>query len=283
MATPLKAWAQRFAFVLLIGAAFGLMMLTKADTLVVERARVAVNDAVAPILDAVAEPVSTVNDVIQGARGVARLQQTNTNLRAEIERLSHWQQVAREVEAENASLRALLNFTPEPGKRFVAARVIGDQGSAFTRAVLVNAGSADGVAKGQAAVSGDGLVGRVAEVGHRSARILLITDINSRIPVVVGPRRDRAVLAGDNSLEGSLLYLASDTTVRVGDQVTTSGQGGVLPVGLSVGVVSAIDEKGVRVRSMVDWAHLEFLRIVDYEMPGLLAPLRDPGAAADSR
>jgi rod shape-determining protein MreC len=242
-----------------------------------------VNDAVAPILDAVAEPVSTVNDVIQGARGVARLQQTNTNLRAEIERLSHWQQVAREVEAENASLRALLNFTPEPGKRFVAARVIGDQGSAFTRAVLVNAGSADGVAKGQAAVSGDGLVGRVAEVGHRSARILLITDINSRIPVVVGPRRDRAVLAGDNSLEGSLLYLASDTTVRVGDQVTTSGQGGVLPVGLSVGVVSAIDEKGVRVRSMVDWAHLEFLRIVDYEMPGLLAPLRDPGAAADSR
>ncbi len=283
MATPLKAWAQRFAFVLLIGAAFGLMMLTKADTLVVERARVAVNDAVAPILDAVAEPVSTVNHVIQGARGVARLQQTNTNLRAEIERLSHWQQVAREVEAENASLRALLNFTPEPGKRFVAARVIGDQGSAFTRAVLVNAGSADGVAKGQAAVSGDGLVGRVAEVGHRSARILLITDINSRIPVVVGPRRDRAVLAGDNSLEGSLLYLASDTTVRVGDQVTTSGQGGVLPVGLSVGVVSAIDEKGVRVRSMVDWAHLEFLRIVDYEMPGLLAPLRDPGAAADSR
>jgi rod shape-determining protein MreC len=283
LATPLKAWAQRFAFVLLIGAAFGLMMLTKADTLVVERARVAVNDAVAPILDAVAEPVSTVNDVIQGARGVARLQQTNTNLRAEIERLSHWQQVAREVEAENASLRALLNFTPEPGKRFVAARVIGDQGSAFTRAVLVNAGSADGVAKGQAAVSGDGLVGRVAEVGHRSARILLITDINSRIPVVVGPRRDRAVLAGDNSLEGSLLYLASDTTVRVGDQVTTSGQGGVLPVGLSVGVVSAIDEKGVRVRSMVDWAHLEFLRIVDYEMPGLLAPLRDPGAAADSR
>jgi rod shape-determining protein MreC len=283
LATPLKAWAQRFAFVLLIGAAFGLMMLTKADTLVVERARVAVNDAVAPILDAVAEPVSTVSDVIQGARGVARLQQTNNNLRAEIERLSHWQQVAREVEAENASLRALLNFTPEPGKRFVAARVIGDQGSAFTRAVLVNAGSSDGLAKGQAAVSGDDLVGRVAEVGHRSARILLITDINSRIPVVVGPRRDRAVLAGDNSLEGSLLYLASDTTVRVGDRVTTSGQGGVLPAGLSVGVVSAIDDKGVRVRSMVDWAHLEFLRIVDYEMPGLLAPLRDPGTAADSR
>jgi len=161
--------------------------------------------------------------------------------------------------------------------------VIGDQGGVFTRALLVNAGANDGLARGQAALSNEGLVGRVAEVGGRSARILLVTDINSRIPVVVGPRRDRAVLAGDNSLQASLVYLAADSAVRVGDPVTTSGYGGVLPAGLPVGVVSEVTEKAVRVRPLAEWAHLEFLRIVDYDLPGLLAPLQESGALARAR
>ena len=120
----------------------------------------------------------------------------NTGLRQRNERLAHWQTVARQLEAENQAMRKMLDMAPEAGIGFVTARVIGDQGGAFVRSVLVNAGTSQGAARGQAAVTGEGLAGRVAEAGGRSARVLLITDMNSRIPILVGGARDRAVLAG---------------------------------------------------------------------------------------
>lgn len=272
LATPFKAWAQRFALLALVGAAFALMLLGKTDTLLVERARTAVTDAVAPILDAASKPVATVNDVFEQARELAALHEQNAALRARNERLMHWQTVARTLEAENAALRDMLHLVPDPSRRFVTARVIGDQGGAFVRSVLVNAGEQDGVERGQAALSGEGLAGRVAHVGTRSARVLLVTDMNSRIPVLVGGLRHRAVLAGDNTRQPSLLYIGPRVKIGVGDRVVTSGHGGVLPPGLPVGVVAEIGEAAIRIQPFVDWHHLEFLRIVDHEMPGLLLP-----------
>lgn len=270
LATPLKAWSQRFAFLLLIGAAFGLMLLGKADTLLVERARMQLADAVAPLLEAVSQPVSTVNDTVADMRDLARLRELNAMLRAENERLLDWRRDAIALEAQNAALTDLLRLAPDVEHRYVTARVVGDQGSAFVRSVLVSVGSASGVAKGQAALTGVGLAGRVAEVGERIARVLLITDINSRIPVQVGPGREKAVLAGDNSPRPGLLYLLPDSTVKVGDRVVTSGHGGLFPAGLPVGEVVEVQENSVRVRPYVDWDHLDYLRLVAYDLPGLI-------------
>ena len=272
LASPLRAWAQRFALLALIGAAFALMLLGRTDGALVDRARILVTDAVAPILDAVARPVSTLHDVVAQAQELAALREINGDLRARNERLMHWQAAALRLEAENAALRNLLQMVPDPRRRFVTARVIGDQGGAFVRSVLVNAGTRDGIERGQAALSGNGLAGRIAQVGERSARVLLVTDMNSRIPVLVGPSRHRAVLAGDNSKQPSLLYLGPRVEVQPGDQVITSGHGGVIPPGLPVGMVAASGETGVRVEPLVDWHHMEFLRLVDFEMPGLVLP-----------
>ena len=86
--------------------------------------------------------------------------------------------------AENAELRDLTNLVPDPAASCISAQVIADLGGAFCANVLVDAGARDGVQRGQAAMTGDGLVGRVAEVGERTARILLLTDLNSHIPVI---------------------------------------------------------------------------------------------------
>lgn len=270
LATPLRAWAQRFALFLLVGATFGVMMLGKADTVLIERARVAVTDAVAPILDAASRPVSSVNDALENARELVHVREENARLRQQLAELNHWQQDARTLQSENMVLRRLLNLAPEAGRSSLTARVIGDQSGVFRRAVLINAGLGDGVRKGQPALTGDGLAGRVAEVGEHSARILLITDLNSRIPVFVGDARDRAILAGDNSGLAGLQYLAPGVHPPVGARVITSGQGGVFPPGLPVGVVAASGEQGIKVQPHVDWQHLEFLRLIDYELPGLL-------------
>ncbi len=281
--TPIKAWAQRFAFLFLVVAAFALMLLGKADTVLVERARTAVTDAVAPLLELVARPVGTLGDMIDSIEAMTDLRAENEALTRENDRLRNWQTVARRLEAENAALRELTKMTPDSGLRFVTARVIGDPGGAFARSVLVNAGARDGVEKGQAAITSVGLAGRVTQVGVRSSRILLLTDINSRIPVLVGAGRDRAILAGDNTNQPKLLYLAPSTEVNPGDHVVTSGHGGVFPPGLPVGVVTQASETAKRVQPFVDWAHMEFLRLAEFELPGTLLPAEEAKARGAAR
>ena len=248
------------------------MLLGKADTVLVERARSAITDAVAPVLELVARPVASLSAVIESVGELADLRAQNAALTRENERLRNWQVVAQRLEAENEALRQTTYMVPDSGLRFVTARVIGDPGGAFARSVLVNAGARDGVEKGQAAITSDGLAGRVAQVGVRSARVLLLTDINSRIPVLVGTGRERAILAGDNTKQPRLRYLLPSAVIQPGDHVVTSGHGGVFPPGLPVGVVTQASESSIRVQPFVDWAHMEILRLADYELPRTLLP-----------
>lgn len=279
VATPIRAWIHRFAFLLLVASSFGLMLLGKADSLLIERARTVVVDAVAPIFDMASRPIASFNNLVASLNELADLRAENAALRRENERLRTWQSVAHRLEAENTALRELTHMVADPALRFVTARVIGDPGGAFARSVLINAGARDGAAKGQAALTAEGLAGRVTEVGARSARVLLVTDINSRIPVFVGPNRERAVLAGDNSAQPRLLYLSPSAEIPRAAQVVTSGHGGVFPAGLPVGVVASTDDAGLHVQPYVDWDHMEYLRLADYGLPALL--LSDPLSRSD--
>jgi rod shape-determining protein MreC len=273
IASPLRAWVQRFPYFLLITASVGLILLGKADTILIERARSALTDASAPLLELLARPAAAIATLVDDVREIGTLRSDNIRLKAEQQQLLQWQEIARQLETENQLLRKQLKVAPDPGLRYVTARVIGDYGGAFFRSVLVAAGEREGVRKGQVALTAEGLVGRVLETGTRSARLLLLTDINSRVPVVIERTRDRAVLAGDNSNLPRLLYLAPDASPRVGDRVVTSGSGGVFIPGLPVGLVSGLVGGAIVVQPFVDWDRLDYVRLVDYEFPRmLLAP-----------
>lgn len=270
LAQPIKTLAQRFAYLGLVGMAFALMMLGKVDTVLVERARTHVTDAVAPILDAMSRPVASVNRLVSDIREIANLRDENQRLREETARLLQWQTVARRLEAENKMLQGLLNFVPGPEASFISARVIADTGGAFIHSLVLNAGTRDGVRKGQAGVTGGGLVGRIAGVGSRSSRLLLLTDLNSRIPVLIEPSRTQAILAGDNSDKPRLIHLPQGTTVTPGDRIVTSGHGGAFPPGLPVGVVASVSDGGIAVKPFVERDRLEFVRLVDYGLEGII-------------
>ena len=282
LSTPVKAWLQRFTLFALLAAGLGLMMMDSSDLVSISAMRRAVSDATAPILDMLSRPAETVNQAIETVQGVFDVQGENIRLREENASLRQWETVARRLDAENQGLRALLKFAPDPRASFISARIIGDNGGAFVRSVLINAGADLGVRRDQAAMTGEGLVGRVVEVGQRAARILLITDINSRIPVLVERTRDQAILAGDNTSSPQLIYLPPRAEVKPGDRIVTSGYGGVFPPGLPVGmVVSAADNGAVRIQPLVVWNRLEFVRLIDYENAGLtsLSPApAHPGA-----
>jgi len=275
IASPMRALSQRFGLPLLLIATATTIALGQMDARVVERARVFVMDTTTPVLEVLSEPVYAIERATESFRELAELRQINESLKLENERLTAWHHRARRLEAENLRLRSLLALVPDAGARYVSARVIGDPGGAFARSLLVAAGRADGIAEGHVALSGEGVAGRVADVGERAARVMLITDLNSQIPVSIGLSGERAVMAGDNSAEPRLLYLQPGHHVSAGDRVVTSGHGGLFPPDLPIGVVAQVSEEAVRVRPYVDWRDLEYLRLVDYELPGLIAPLID--------
>ncbi len=272
VAQPVRSFWSRFAFALLLAGAFTLMLLGKADVLLVERFRTSVADALAPVLEVLSRPAASVADTVAAARRLRDLRAENERLRLDNDRLERWQHVARRLEAENKALRAVTNFVPEPSVAFITARVIADAGGAFVRSAMINAGSDQGVRRGHAALTGDGLAGGVVEVGNRHARILLITDLNSQIPVVVERTRDPGVLAGDNTRLPRLVYLPQNAQVLPGDRIVTSGHGGVFPAGLPIGVVTAIDDGSIKVMPYVDWNRLEYVRLLDYGLNGVVKP-----------
>jgi len=264
IAAPVKALVHRFLFVLLVTASALLIMVARVDPVLVDQIRTRVVDAFAPILGAFAAPAATV------ARGMEALEQAwnvyeeNQRLREQNARLLPWQQAALRLEAENRSLRSLLNVRTDPSINFITARVVAEPGGAFVRTMLVMAGRRDGVRPGQAVISGMGLVGRVVGVGEWSSRILLITDLNARVPVMLERAQVRAILGGDNTDMPRLVHLSADVHVSVGDRVVTSGTGGLFPPGLPVGVVSSVHERTVRVRPLAELGSLEHVKILDF-------------------
>ncbi|MFD1380186.1 rod shape-determining protein MreC [Fodinicurvata halophila] len=141
IATPLKAWAQRFSFLLVVGMTFALMLMGSTDNRLIETLRSQVVDMTTPVLQTLSQPVHSVEQMVENVREIAELRQINADLRAENERLMAWHHRAQQLEAENTALRDMLNLVPEPDTRFVTARVVGDSGGAFVRSVLIAAGS----------------------------------------------------------------------------------------------------------------------------------------------
>ena len=268
--TMVRALLHRFAFALLAIAAFILMIAGRNEGTAVERTRALVLDVMAPAFEMLSHPASAVSNGVSYFRELGNIRQENERLKAENERLSHWHTVATKLSSENAVLHQQLNFVPEPDPAFITARVIGDVASGFGQSLLLGAGARDGVRKGQAVMSGEYLVGYIAQVADHVSRLLLLTDINAHLPVVVDSTHTRAVLSGDNRDMPRLDYLTGNANIQVGDLVVTSASGAAFPPGLTIGTIAGATDGVYRVAPAVRRDQLEFVAIVDYGLGGVL-------------
>lgn len=275
LAAPLKVLAHRIGLIALLALATGLVVLGKVDAVIVERGRALIIDMVTPVLEVVAQPIASVKSVMVTVDGWVHIREENLALHQENERLRAWQSAARRLAAENRAYRDMLRVRPDPTSRFVTARVIAEGGGPFVRTLVIDAGSLLGVAPGQVAITGAGVVGRVIAAGQHSARLLALTDLNSRLPAVIEGGRARAIVEGDNSAMPRLSYLAPGVKAQAGDRLVTSGSGGLFPAGLPIGAVEIID--GVpRIRPWVRFDKLDFVRIVAYDPIAATAPIPEP-------
>jgi rod shape-determining protein MreC len=256
----------------LIAASFGLMLLGKADAVLADRARVAFADALAPIYAVLAAPLGSLRAGIADTVDLWNMRGNNAELRTENEQLRHWQSVALALDAENRRLKAELHWIPDPAPSYVTARVVADAGGVYAKAVLLAVGPNHGIKRGEIALDERGLVGRITEVGARSARVLLITDLNSRIPVVLEGSGARAILVGNNGPRPRLLYCPEGSPPREGDHVVTGAETGIFPANLPVGIVHYTSSHVPEVEPAALLDRLEIVRIFDYGLNGIVAP-----------
>ncbi|MXU64647.1 rod shape-determining protein MreC [Oceanomicrobium pacificus] len=251
----------------------GTFLIWRIDSPRVERFRMAMVDRAVPLLDWTLSPLSFAAGIVSDFQSYARVYEQNQELRRELQRMRDWQEVAIQLEQKNARLRALNNVRLSPRLSYVTGEVLTDSGSPFHQSALINIGLQDEISDGMAAMDDLGLVGRISGIGQRSARIVFITDINSRVPVLVQPSGQRGIVSGDNSGLPVLEFLEEASAVQAGDRVITSGDGGVFPSDLLVGQVLRAADGRLLVRPAADFRRLEYLRVLrTVEQPRIEGP-----------
>ena len=212
------------------------------------------------------QPISAIQEGLERLAGVSDIYVENQALRDENDRLRQWREAARRLVRENEKLRFIVNVPKREIPTAATGRVVGIGGGAFERSIVINVGSGDGVRLRLPVVNETGVVGRVVGVGQWSSRVLLVSDLNSRIPVRVERTGHLGVSEGRNSDLMQLAYLPQGATVREGDRLLTSGHGGIFPPDLQVGRVVSVDETGIKAEPFALLQSLDYLKVMDYRV-----------------
>lgn len=261
---PGKQWFYRASVVMMAIFAMTLMVMSKTGNPAVGRLRSQITDIAVPLLGIASSPMDAIHGAGSWIGEIMRLREENVALKNENIELMKWQAQAKAMESENNALHALLHVVPTHKNSYITARIVSDLGGPYVHSALINGGSEIGIKKDEAAISDSGLLGRVVDVGSSSARILLLNDINSRVPVVTESSHEKSILVGNNSDTPMLSYITGDSKVKVGERVVTSGDGGIFPEGIPVGVVSSVSKTSVRVQPYVDATRVQYVSVVDY-------------------
>lgn len=264
------AYIKRFAVTFLVIASFALMLLGKADTIIVEKLQIIANEAATPIMLILSEPAIKLAKILDNLKELGRIRKENAKLRLENQRLKKWQETSRILEHENKMLSALLDYEHAPSGKYYSARIIAEKGGAFARSAIAYMGKTNKAKKGMTVVTENGLVGRIDMTGGLSARVLLITDISSKIPVIAEDSRTKAILAGNNTEFPQLISVLDNAKIAEGERIVTSDITGTFPQGIPVGIVVSSDDSMIKVQPFVDFTRLEYIKIIDFNQSGIL-------------
>lgn len=265
----LRYYSQRYALVLVILSAVGVFAFAQHQQQAISALRMHVLEATLPVANVLSAPLDTAARVQQNFAAWSGAVAQNEKLQQENMQLRAWQQEALRLQAENVRLRGMLQAPAAPRLPALTAPVVGDAGGSFQQALLALAGINDAVDVDAVALGPTAVIGRVVEVGNRTARILLLTDINSRVPVRFESTAEQAIAAGNGSALLEVKYLPADAMPVVGERVVTSGHGGVFPAGLPVGVVVRTGNapQDVAIQPLENARRLAWVRLLDYRNP----------------
>lgn len=263
----MKGLGQRFTAFFFIVASLALLIFGRSETKLIENFRAQVFSTFVPVITVVDIPRDATSSLSEWMRNVAVVFSDNDFLRGENAELKRQLVASTELEIDNLRLKNLLKIKDGTVSTITASRIVSDSNSPFFKSMLINSGTVDGVQKGHAVVNEEGVIGRTINVAPNSSRVLLLNDINSRIPVKFAKTGVNVILAGDNSQQLMINFMPADEQVSIGDVILTSGMGGVFPSDLPVGAVSEITDLGeIKIKPAINLNRLNYVSVIEYEI-----------------
>jgi rod shape-determining protein MreC len=171
------------------------------------------------------------------------LREENKILHDRVDLLTRLAEETQAVNDENARLRNLLEFSKINPYTSIPAQVIGRDPSNWSNSVIIDKGSANGIKENMSVMSTRGIVGRIAELGKYSSKVLLITDPSIKIGVLIRRNRQGGILVGRPGNRCKIIYIALDSDAKSGDKVITAGFGGIFPSGILVGEIEKVGKE----------------------------------------
>ncbi|MBR2328704.1 MAG: rod shape-determining protein MreC [Clostridia bacterium] len=269
--------SRGFVIMLAVIAALAILIAVTYDRVQVTFIEDAVNSVLSPIQSFSVKASNSIIDFFERVFSSTDLDKENEQLKVQLAQYEIIENELNTLREENERLKGLLNYTDiTQNYTYVTARVIGKSQGVWFSEFTVNAGRNDGVMENQAVVNSKGLVGRVSSVSANTCKVTSIIDSTSDVSVMVERTRDygfaRGILNVDEKEKLELYYLPSGYDLVPGDNILTSGIGGIFPKGIAIGTVTEVsranedtEDRNAIIQPAVDFLRLEEVMIVNME------------------
>ena len=262
-----KGNQQRFSLIALIFFSIFIIVLGKYNFKGVNFLKLSIKEIVYRTTFIVSVPENFVISSYQTINDHFSLYSNYKNLKKDYESLKATKLNADFLKSENEALKSKIDDVSTQSSELLA-KVIIDKKSPFLRSVIVNRGSKDNVILGMAVLDGEFLVGKVVEVNYSTSRVLLLSDLNSKIPVSIEPNGVQSILSGTGSNFGEIQYVKEDYELENDSEIFTSGSGGIFRSGIPIGKTIVDEEIGldtVKIKFHSDFSQLRLVKIVSFE------------------
>ena len=251
---------QRFSLFVLVILSVILIIVESIETKPLNIIRSFIKDTIYRGSAVVSVPSKGFNNITNYVKGHLNLYDNYNQLKKENKELKDNISKSAFLELENSQLRKLIDEQIESPSNLVSARVMLDKQSPYLNSFVINIGSNKGIKNGMAVLDGKNFIGRIVDVNFFSSRVLLVSDLNSKIPVLSEPSGTHAILSGHGTNEPTLEYLTENHAIQTGNKIYTSGKEGIFTPGLVVGKAK-IEKNKIKVLLFADLDQITFVNI----------------------
>ena len=253
---------QRFSLFVLLFSSIFLIVLGKFNFTAINYLKITINEAVYRTSFVASIPEKYTTYSYRAIEEHIKLYKDYNFQKEELEKLKSEKYEVKFLEAENKRLKKVLNDI-NYSSELVIAKVIIDKQSPFLRSIIINKGSKNNIKKGMSVLSDSYLIGKVVEVNYMTSRVLLLSDLNSKIPVTIEPGSIQSILSGDGKNSGNIQYTKDNLPIADGSIIYTSGTGGLLKSGIPIGKIEQ-NENQNSVNFFIDFSQLRYVKVASY-------------------
>ena len=257
-----KGTKQRFSLFALLFSSIFLIVLGKFNFTAINYLKITINEVVYRTSFVASIPEKYITYSYRAIEKHIKLYKDYNFQKEELEKLKSEKYEVKFLEAENKRLKKVLNDI-NYSSELVIAKVIIDKQSPFLRSIIINKGSKNNIKKGMSVLSDSYLIGKVVEVNYMTSRVLLLSDLNSKIPVTIEPGSIQSILSGDGENSGNIQYTKDNLPIADGSIIYTSGTGGLLKSGIPIGKIEQ-NENQNSVNFFIDFSQLRYVKVSSY-------------------